>query len=301
MPSTQSDALRAHFQSMTDRMAADPEMGVDTLRSMLEEVSARAREPEDVTYAEVDEDGVRGIWCKPAGADPKRVVLYLHGGGFVCNTAASHRKMAAHLAQAAGAYGFVLEYRLAPEHPFPAQLEDAVAAYRWLLGRGIDAGRIATAGDSAGGNLAISLVVKLRELGEPLPGAIVGFSPWVDMEVTGKTVETNAETDALVSRGVAESMAAMFLGEKGSPTDPLANPLHADLTGLPPLHVTAGGAETLLDDCQRVGDRAREHGVEVEMTVSPGQQHVYPFMAGRAAEADEAIAAAGAWITARTG
>jgi monoterpene epsilon-lactone hydrolase len=301
MPSSQSDALRAHYQTMTDRMAADPEMDLVTLRSMLEELSGRAREPEGVTYSEVDADGVHGIWCTPTDATSGRVILYLHGGGFVSNTASSHRKLAGHLAKAAGARAFVLEYRLAPEHPFPAQLEDAVAAYRWLVGQGIEAGHIATAGDSAGGNLSTTLVVKLRELGEALPGAVVAFSPWVDMEHTGKTLETNAETDALVSRGVVGLMSGMFLGESGSPTDPFANPLHADLTGLPPMYVTAGGAETLLDDAQRLHDRAREHGVEVEIAVSPDQQHVFPFMAGRAAEADEAVSAAGAWIAAKTG
>lgn len=295
MPSTESDALRSHFQSMSDRVAANPEMDLVTLRSMMEELADRASEPEDVIYSEVDTEGIRGIWCTPLDASRDHVVLYTHGGGFVGNSASSHRKLAGHLAKAVGARAFVLEYRRAPEHPFPAQLEDTLAAYRWLLGQGFEADSIATAGDSAGGNLAVGIALKLRELGEPLPAAIVAFSPWLDMEHLGKTLDTNAETDAFVNRSVVEMMSSMYLGESGSPTDPLANPLHADLTGMPPLFLTAGGAETLRDDAERLADRAHNAHIEVELTVVPEQQHVFPFMAGRAPEADDAIRAAADW------
>lgn len=295
MPSTESDALRVQFQSMSDRFAAAPDMDLVTLRSMMDELGELASEPENVTYSEVDADGVRGIWCNPLDASPDHVVYYLHGGGFVGNSASSHRKMAGHLAKATGARSFVLEYRRAPEYPYPAQLEDALAAYSWLRGQGIEAGNMVTAGDSAGGNLAVTLVLALRDRGEPLPAAIIGFSPWVDMEHLGKTLDSNAETDAFVNRAVAQSMSAMFLGESGSPTDPLTNPLHADLTGLPPLIVTAGSAETLQDNAERLAERASGSGVEVDITVAPDQQHVYTFMAGRAPEADDAIGAAADW------
>lgn len=301
MPSTESDALRAHFQSMTDRMAANPEMDLVTLRSMLEELGARAGEPEGVSYAEADAGGVRALWCLPEGASAGHVVYYMHGGGFVSNTADSHRKLAGHLAKAIGARALVLDYRLAPEHPFPAQIEDAVAGYRWLLGQGIDAGGIITAGDSAGGNLAISLVLKLRDLGEPLPGAVIGFSPWLDMEHKGKTLDTNAATDALVQRAVIENMSAMFLGETGSPADPLANPLLADVAGLPPMYLSAGDHETLQDNAERFADKLRAAGIDVALEIAPGQQHVYPFMAGRAPEADATIAGAADWVRRHVG
>ena len=301
MPSTESDALREHFRSMNDRLAANPDMDLLTLRSMTEELADRAREPEDVTYSEVETADVRGIWCTPLGASRDHVVLYFHGGGSVGNSASSHRKLAGHLAKATGARAFALEYRRAPEHAFPAPLEDAVAAFSWLRAQGVDAARIATAGDSAGGNLAVTLALKLRNLGEALPAAIVAFSPWVDMEHLGKTLDTNAESDALVSRAVTELMSSMFLGENGSPTDPLANPLHADLAGLPPLFVAAGGDETLLDDSERLAARARDAGTEVELTVAPGQQHVYPFTVGRAPEADDAVGAAGGWLRRKLG
>jgi acetyl esterase/lipase len=295
MPSKESDALRVQFQDMSERFTHDPGMSLTTLRSMMEELADLAGEPENVTYSDVDTDGVRGIWCNPLDASPDHVVFYCHGGGFVGNSASSHRKMAAHLAKAIGARSFVLEYRRAPEHPYPAQLEDALAAFEWLRGQGFEAGNMVTAGDSAGGNLAVTLVLALRDRGHQLPAAIIGFSPWVDMEHVGKTLDSNAATDAFVNRGVAESMASMFLGESGSPTDPLANPLHADLTGLPPLIVTAGSAETLQDNAERLAERASAAGVEVDVTIAPDQQHVYPFMAGRAPEADEAIGAAAAW------
>ena len=301
MPSAESEALRTLYQSITDRMAANPEMDLVALRSIFEELATMAKEPEDVTYAEVDSDGVRGLWCLPVGAPADRVIFYTHGGGFVGNTPDSHRKMAAHLAKAAGVRAFVLDYRLAPEHPFPAQIEDAVAAYRWLRGQGFSSEGLAAAGDSAGGNLAISAVLKLRDLGEPLPAAIVAFSPWLDMEHLGKTLESNAETDALVSTGVVTMLSQMFLGASGSATDPLANPLHADFTGLPPLFVTAGDEEALLSDSERLAERAAQAGVPVDFTTAPGQQHVFTFMAGRAPEADQAITGAGTWLRARLG
>ncbi len=301
MPSTESDALRAHFQSMADRMAADPNMGLVALRSMFEELADRAREPEGVTYAEVETDEVRGLWCRPLDATDDRAILYTHGGGFVANSSNSHRKLAGHLAKAAGVPSFVLEYRLAPEHPYPAQLEDGLNAYRWLVDQGFEPVHIATAGDSAGGNLAIGIPLKLRELGEPLPAAVVAFSPWLDMQHLGKTLDSNADTDAIVSRAVVELMSAMYLGEHGDPTDPLASPLHADPTGLPPLHITAGEHETLLDDSQRFADKARGSGLDVTFTISPEQQHVYPFMAGRAPEADAAVREAGDWVRPKLG
>lgn len=301
MPSTESEALRDHFQSMSDRMAANPEMDLTTLRSMLEELSARAAEPTNVTYEEVDAGGRPAMWCNPIGADDDRVILYTHGGGFVSNTMHSHRKLAAHLAKAAGVRALVLDYRLAPEHPFPAQLDDAVAAYDWLLAQGIDAAHIATAGDSAGGNLATSLVLKLRDDGKPLPAAIVGLSPWYDMECNGDTLVSNSATDALVQQGIVESMSAMFLGESGSRTDPLANPLHADAAGLPPIYLTAGTYEALQDNAERFVDIAKNANVDVTLELSDGMQHVYQFMAGRAPEADASIANIGEWLRPKLG
>jgi monoterpene epsilon-lactone hydrolase len=301
MPSTESDALRAHFQVMSDRLTANPEMDLPALRGMLEELHQRTAEPTRVTYEEVDAGGRPALWCIPLDGADDRVILYTHGGGFVTGTMDSHRKLAGHLAKETGVRALVLDYRLAPEHPFPAQIDDAVAAYQWLLGLGIQPDHIATAGDSAGGNLATAVVLKLRDDGAPLPAAIVGFSPWYDMEIGGTTLDTNAATDAFVSREVAQNMAMMFLGEGGSASDPLANPLHADAHGLPPMYLTAGTHEGLQDNAERFMDIAKNAGVDVTLEVVEGMQHIHPVMAGRAAEADTTIENVARWLRPRLG
>jgi monoterpene epsilon-lactone hydrolase len=243
--SKEADALRVLYQSWTDQMVANPNLTVLNLRSMFDEWGQPALEPENVSYKSDHVGGVEAIWALPAGADTSRVIVYTHGGGFAVGSADSHRKMAGHLAKALGVTSVVLHYRRAPEHPFPAQIEDAVAAYKALLAQGFEPKNILTAGDSAGGNLAIASVLKCRDLGLPLPGAVIAYSPWLDMALRGATLQTNAATDALVSRGILEAMAGMFLGGQTDPLDKLANPLENDFTGFPPLYITCGGAETL--------------------------------------------------------
>lgn len=300
MPSAESDALRAHYQSMSDRLIANPSMDLTSMRNMLEELHLRAAEPVGVTYGDVEAGGVPALLCTPQEADPDRIILYLHGGGFVVNSIHSHRKLAAHLAKAVGCAALVLDYRLAPEHPFPAQLDDATAAYRWLLDEKGTADHIAVVGDSAGGNLATALTLKLRDEDLAVPAAIVGFSPWYDMECQEGTLETNATTDAFVQRPVIENMAQMYLGET-APTHPLANPLHADPSGLPPMYLAAGGHETLQDNSERFAELARNKGVDVTLEITPQMQHVYVFMAGRAPEADATIAKVAQWLRLRLG
>ncbi len=276
-------------------MAADPQMSIGMLRSMFDEWHQPTKEPEGVTYRSDAVAGVEGIWALPLGADTSRVILYAHGGGFCVGSAASHRKLAAHLAKALGTTAFVMDYRRAPEHPFPAQIEDATTVYRALLDRGFAPGSIITAGDSAGGNLAVATVLKLRDDGSPLPEAVIALSPWLDMELAGESLTTNAAADGLVSRQILEGMSAMFFGDTGKPDDPLANPLYADFTGFPRLYISAGSAETLLDDATRLADRASAAGTEVTLSVVDGMQHVFPFLAGRAPEADAEISRIRSW------
>jgi acetyl esterase/lipase len=239
---------------------------------------------------------VEAIWALPVEADSDKVILYTHGGGFAVGSASSHRKLAGHLAKQLGVTAVAIDYRRAPEHPFPAQIEDSTAVYKELLERGFKPENIATCGDSAGGNLAISTVLKLRQDGVPLPGAVIALSPWLDMEHVGKTLETNAATDALVSKAILQGMSGMFLGENGSRTDPLANPLKADYEGFPRMYVTAGSAETLLDNAEDLALLARAAGVPVTLSVVDGMQHVFPFLAGRAPEADEEIHRIASWF-----
>jgi len=296
--SKQADFLRALYQDWTDRMVADPNLSIANLRSMFDEWGQPALEPENVCYKSDRVGGVEAIWALPVGADSSRVIVYTHGGGFAVGSADSHRKLAGHLAKALGVTAVVLHYRRAPEHPFPAQIEDAVAAYNALLDKGFDAKKISTAGDSAGGNLAIASVLKMRDLRLPLPGSVIAFSPWLDMALRGATLETNSATDALVSRGILEAMAGMFLGGKTDPRDPLANPLENDFKRFPPLYITAGGAETLLSDAEALYAKARAADVNTTLSVVPGMQHVFPALAGRAPEADEEMQRIARWYRA---
>ena len=277
-------------------MSTNPGMTISDLRSMFDEWHQPTIEPEGVTYKSDTLAGVEAIWAFPLESDAKKVILYTHGGGFAVGSAASHRKLAGHLAKHLGATAVVIDYRRAPEHPFPAQIEDSTAAYKELLARGFEPTNIVTCGDSAGGNLAISTVLKLREDQIPLPGAVIALSPWLDMEHVGKTLETNAATDALVSKAILQGMSGMFLGEKGSRTDPLANPLKADYTGFPRLYVTAGGVETLLDNAEDLARLASAAEVPVTLSVVAGMQHVFPFLAGRAPEADEELRRIASWF-----
>lgn len=232
-----------------------------------------------------------GEWLEPIAdttrAAPLRTLLYLHGGGYYFCSPKSHRSLVFALAVHTGARTFSLDYRLAPEHPFPAALDDALAAYRKLLEDGTPPESIVVAGDSAGGGLALALLVALRDAGDPLPAAGLLFSPWTDLAATGDTLTSNDGLDPMF-RGAAIGRAAkLYLGTT-SATHPYASPLYADLTSLPPLLIQAGSTEVLLDDARRVAERARAAQVEVDFEIWPNVPHVWqlfvPFIPeGRAA------------------
>lgn len=296
--SPEADHLRALYQDWSDRMAADPQMSLPMMRSLFEEWHQPTREPEGVTYKDETVAGVAALWAYPVGANTKKVLLFSHGGGFAVGSSASHRKLAGHMAKALGVTAIVIDYRRAPEHPFPAQLEDATAVYKELLRRGFAASDIATIGDSAGGNLAVSIVLKLRDDKLPLPGHVISLSPWLDMEHKGQTLVTNEATDPLVKKPILEAMSSMFLGEKGSAKNPLANPLYADYKGFPRLYINAGSVETLRDNAERLHERAKAAGVDSTLSVVEGMQHVFPFLAGRAVEADQEIQRIARWYKA---
>ncbi len=222
-------------------------------------------------------------------------VLYLHGGGYEIGSPSSHRGIAAHLSKSAGAPVFVPAYRLAPEHPYPAGLDDALTAFRALRTAGHQAQHIAVAGDSAGGGLAMALLLRLREAGEDLPGSVGLISPWLDLTCSAPAVMGNAASDLLLDARWLPIAANGY----GGPVDaPDLRPLEADLTGLPPLHVIAGGAEVLVDDADRIVERARAAGVAVTYVRAEGLWHDFPILAGLMAEADAAIEALGAALRA---
>ncbi|WP_205630613.1 alpha/beta hydrolase fold domain-containing protein [Pseudarthrobacter sulfonivorans] len=236
------DVLRDLYADWSRIMATTPDLSMRLFRSMFDEWHQPTVEPEGVTYREDTVGGVPGIWCLPQGADKTKVLLYTHGGGFAVGSAASHRKLAAHVAKALSVVSFVLDYRRAPEFQHPAQIEDGVAASDALVASGIAPKDITTIGDSAGGNLAIAIALALKEQGKEVPGHVIAFSPWLDMENKSETLVTNNDTDALITPELLEGMIAGVLGGNIDPTTPLANPLYADFTGFPPLYMTAGSA-----------------------------------------------------------
>jgi monoterpene epsilon-lactone hydrolase len=285
MASTQSGAVAAMYRGWTEARLHDEPNDPEAWGDL-------TAEPRGTDYVETDAGGLPAMWVLPKGHDPDAVLLCLHGGGFVGGSIYTHRKLFGHLAKAVGARALLVDYRLAPAHVFPAQLDDATIAYKWLLDQG--AGHVAVAGDSSGGGLALALMLRARAEGVRLPAAGVLISPWVDMALTGASYETNAATETFFFRDVVAQLAELYLGGT-SPTSPLASPLHADLTGLPPLYVQVGVEETLLDDSRLLAERARAAGVVVRLDVFAQQQHSFQMAAGRAPEADDAIARFAAW------
>jgi monoterpene epsilon-lactone hydrolase len=301
MPSKEWSALRNMFvacspKTVADLMAAHPRIDL----SGIDGTYRLAAEPSDVTYDEVTVAGLPAIWAHPVGCDTERVLVYFHGGGFVSGSKETHRKVAAHLAKAAGCRALIPDYRLAPEHPFPSQLDDARAVFDLLLAQGYQPSKIAFAGDSAGANIATGAALALERDNRPLPGAIVAFSPWYDMEANGRTFTSNAAADVAISRELVHAFGPMFLGGH-SPTDSLANPLYSDPAGLPPIFLTCGSHETLRDSVEGFAALARRACVDVELHVAEGMQHAYQLMAGRLPEADASIEAAGKWLRAKLG
>jgi epsilon-lactone hydrolase len=301
MANREAEALTALYRGWAAAFAAEPQMPLDELRLTFEHWGDVTAEPGGVDYLETDAGGVPALWAAPKGGAADRVLLCLHGGGYVAASMYTHRKVYGHLAKAVGCRALIPHYRRAPEHIHPAPVDDAVTAYRWLLDEGIAPGHIALTGDSAGGALAVTTLLRARERNLPLPAATMPLSPWVDMECTGDSLVANREKDAIVQKEVVETMAAIFLGEGGNRRDPLANPLYADLKGLPPIFIQVGGDETLLDDSRRLAERARQAGLEVRLDVFPGMQHVFQFSAGHAPEADDAIGKLALWVRPKLG
>ncbi len=237
-----------------------------------------ARLPRGVTRVPVEERvaGVHGEWIL-THAEPfsPRVIIYLHGGGYVGGTIQMYRSVTSALALRCTARVFALDYRLAPEHPFPAALDDAIATYRWLLAQGIEASKVVVAGDSAGGGLTLSTLIAIRDRGLPPPAGAVMIAPWVDLLATGGSVRTNAATDDVVVPDNGENrLAHAYMG--GAPLDtPLASGLYADLAGLPPMLIQASAIEVLLDDAVRLDAKARNAGVDSTLRLWDGLPHVW--------------------------
>ena len=254
--------------------------------------------PDDVRVTDVTAGGVPAHWLDAPGTDPGRVLLFLHGGGFEFGSVRSDGELAARIGRAAGMRVLFPEYRLAPEHPFPAAIDDVLAAWRWLRAtQDLNAASLAVAGDSAGGGLAVALLVALRDNWEELPAAGVLMSPTVDLTSSGASMTERADQDPISTPALLRQLAADYLAG-ADPKSPLASPLFASLTGLPPLLIQVGTADVLLSDSERLARAAGQAGVDVTLEVGEGLPHVYPIMLGTP-EASEATEHSGKFLQTR--
>lgn len=267
-------------------------------RARLAKLAARNRLPADVAIEPVAAGDVPAEWISAPGLRvPGKTLLYLHGGGYTVGNPELYRIFTWRLAEAACCRVLAIDYRLAPEHPYPAAVDDAVASYRWLLEQGHEGRDLAVAGDSAGGNLLMVLLQRLREEGLPLPASAICYSPWTDLTGSGASVTLNARRDPMLP-GHRLREAAELYAPGADHRDPLISPLFADFGGLPPLSIHVGSTEVLLDDSTRLADRARSAGVSVDLNIWPAQPHVFPVLARLLPEGRQALNMSGRFLLA---
>ena len=280
-------------------------ISIDAARLLMRDFSRLFPMPDGVEATEVRIGGnLEGEWLStapeplgngPQGTGPLGTILYLHGGGYCLGSIDSHRSLAARLAAAAGCRALLVDYRLAPEHPFPAALDDARSAYDWLLRNGHQPRRLIVAGDSAGGGLTLAVLLSLKESGEPLPAGGLCFSPWTDLALTGSSATAGVIHDPMITREDAAMLAALYADGEDL-ENPLLSPLYADPSGLPRLLIQVGTRELLLDDALRFARSARDRGVDVTLETWPDLMHVWQIFAPMVPEAVEALADAGRWV-----
>lgn len=295
MTATQLDSLVTLLRSR----AVPPEYDVVKSRERFEKTAAFLGGAPDARCEKVDAGGVPAEWVMAPGCDSGRAILYLHGGGYAIGSLNTHRRLAYDISAASAAKVLLIDYRLAPEHPFPAAVDDAAAAWCWLLQQGFAPSRLAVAGDSAGGGLTIAALVNLRDKKLGLPACAVAISPWVDLEGLGNSITTRSAQDPMVQKDGLLWMARMYLNGK-DPRTPLAAPLYADLKGLPPVLVQVGTAETLLDDAIRIAEKMHAAGVEARLAIWPNMLHVFPLFAPILSEGRDGCIEIGNFIRAKT-
>ena len=240
-------------------------------------------------------DDIYTEWIAQPGADERHVILYFHGGGYVSGSVAIHRLLCYELAHATGVRILLPEYRLAPENPFPAALDDAMSAYRWLLAQGFKPADITIAGDSAGGGLALATTLALRDAGEALPAAVVCISPWADLKLTGDSYRTKAKADPILNTKQLRDWALSYTGEENL-SNPLVSPVYADFRAFPPMLIQVGSEEVLLDDALKVAEKSKSAGVEVMLKIWPGMWHVWHATGTWLPESREALAEIGRFV-----
>ena len=243
--------------------------------------------PADIEVSPVTIEGLSAEWIWPSSATKDKVIFYTHGGGYVSGSCSDHRSVVAKFVKGSQVGALLFEYRLAPEHPFPAALDDSVATYRWLLGQGISPSNIVIVGESAGGGLGLATLIALRDKGISLPAAAVALSPWTDLKCTGESYRTNAKA-CLSPEGTWTAFSKHYVGDS-DPCLPWISPLYGDLDGLPPILIHVGGDEILRDDSLRFAEKAKTAGVDVTLKVGEGMFHCYPVMAPLFPEATQAM------------
>jgi epsilon-lactone hydrolase len=265
-------------------------------RQRLDEIGSAWPVADDVTLTAVDIDGIPGEWSTVPGSDSSRVLMFLHGGGYCSGSILSHRRMVSEAGRAAGARTLALGYRLAPEHPFPAAFDDVSTAWRFLRRHGIAAGHIAIGGDSAGGGLSLALVLELRNSEQELPGCVWVVSPWTDLTMSGSTLVTKDAVDPLIHKAYLQELAHAYLGSTIDSKDPRVSPLFGELTGIPPILIQVGSAETLLDDALRLAAAAGEANVSTSLEIWPHMIHAWPVWNARLESGRQALKSAGSFI-----
>ncbi|MBX6352040.1 MAG: alpha/beta hydrolase [Thermoflavifilum sp.] len=297
MASPQSQPIRQMLLQQKEAAKNHPPAPLEEQRRNLDAMGQLTPVPADAVVERTTIGGVPGEWVSVPESRADRVFLYLHGGAYFLGSCASHRGFAVRLARACEARVALIEYRLAPEHRFPAAVEDAVAAYKAILESGVEPGRVVIGGDSAGGGLTGATLVALRDTGVPLPACAVLLSPWTDLATTGESLNTRAERDPFLDADGIRLAPKVYLGD-ADPRHPLASPLYADLRGLPPLLIQVGDDECLLDDSVRFADKAKAAGVDATLHIFSEMWHV--FQTFPIPEADEAIREIGEFVRRHT-
>jgi acetyl esterase/lipase len=265
-------------------------------RQRLDEVGSVWPVADDVAVTPVDLDSVPGEWSMVPSSDVSRVLLFFHGGGYCSGSILSHRRMVTEAGRAAGVRTLAVGYRLAPEHPFPAAHEDALTAWRYLRRQGIAPAHIAVGGDSAGGNLTVTLINHLRQAGEEQPACAWLASPWTDLAMSGSTLASKAAVDPLIHKGYLEELASAYVPAGLDRKDPRISPLYCDLTGFPPVLIQVGSDETLLSDATRFAAVAGASDVAVTLEIWPHMIHAWPVWNAQLEAGRRALASAGAFM-----
>ncbi len=295
MASWQSRLVRLYLNYL--KATTDWNAPVEKLRQASEGGALLSKPPQSIQTQRVLIGHFPAEWSIPQEADPHSAILYLHGGGFATGSIRSHRGIVGQIAAAGRIRALLIEYRLAPEHPFPAAIEDALLAYDWLRNNGYE--RIVIASESAGGNLAIAAVTSLRDRQRPLPRLVICMSPLIDVEGTGESVTANARRDPWLTVE-AKAIFQYYVGQN-DPRNPLISPLYGDYANFPPLLIHVGGDEIMLSDATRLAEKAKEAGADVQLKIWEGMWHAFPFFAPFVPEASQAIAEIGDSIRKRMG